>query len=96
MAQITIAGGCYVVTSKIPMADLELVRKHRPKTLTLVDEETKETLFLVTPQAVADIVEQMKKGKAFGTVDYGGGRLRFAQQGYRDGMEFDPSTKLPE
>jgi len=47
MANITIAGGCFVVTSKISMADLELVKKHRPKALKITDEETKEELFAV-------------------------------------------------
>lgn len=47
MASITIAGSCFVVTSEITMADLELVRKHRPKALKIVDEETKEDLFAV-------------------------------------------------
>ena len=47
MANITIAGSCFVVTSKVSMADLELVRKHRPKALKMVDEETKEELFAV-------------------------------------------------
>lgn len=47
MANITIAGGCFVVTSKVSMADLELVRKHRPKALKIVDDETKEELFAV-------------------------------------------------
>jgi hypothetical protein len=47
MANITIAGGCFVVTSRVPMADLELVRKHRPNALKIVDEETKEELFAV-------------------------------------------------
>lgn len=47
MATITIAGSCFVVTSDVPMADLELVKKHRPKALKIVDEETKEELFAV-------------------------------------------------
>ena len=47
MANITIAGNCFVVTSSVPMSDLELVRKHRPKALKIVDEETKEELFAV-------------------------------------------------
>lgn len=47
MATITIAGSCFVVTSEISMADLELVKKHRPKALKIVDEETKEELFAV-------------------------------------------------
>lgn len=47
MASITIAGSCFVVTSEITMADLELVKKHRPKALKIVDEETKEELFAV-------------------------------------------------
>ena len=47
MANITIAGNSYVVTSDIPAADLETVKKYRPTALTLVDEETKETYFKV-------------------------------------------------
>jgi len=47
MANITIAGGCFIVTSKIPLADWELVKKHRPKALKIVDEETKDALFAV-------------------------------------------------
>jgi hypothetical protein len=47
MATITIAGNCYVVTSEIALADLELIRKHRPKALKIVDEESKEDLFAV-------------------------------------------------
>jgi len=47
MANITIAGSCFVITSKVPMADLELVKRHRPKALKIVDEETKETLFAI-------------------------------------------------
>ena len=47
MANITIAGNCFVVTSTVSMADLELIRKHRPKALKIVDEETKEELFAI-------------------------------------------------
>lgn len=47
MAQITIAGNSYVVTSAISMEDLEKVKKYRPAALTLKDEETKETYFKV-------------------------------------------------
>jgi hypothetical protein len=47
MAKITVAGGCFVVTSEVSMEDLELVKKHRPKALKIVDEETKEELFAV-------------------------------------------------
>jgi hypothetical protein len=47
MATITIAGNCYVVTSGVSLTDLELIRKHRPKSLKIVDEETKEELFAV-------------------------------------------------
>jgi len=47
MANIKILGSSFVVTSKIAMADLELVRKHRPKALKLVDEETREELFAI-------------------------------------------------
>jgi hypothetical protein len=47
MATITIAGSCHVVTSEVTMADLELVKKHRPKALKIVDEESKEELFAV-------------------------------------------------
>jgi hypothetical protein len=47
MANITVVGNSYVVTSDIPAADLERVKKYRPSALTLVDEETKETYFRV-------------------------------------------------
>ena len=47
MANITIAGSSFVVTSKISMSDLELVRKHRPGALKIVEEETKEELFAI-------------------------------------------------
>ena len=47
MANVNIAGNSYVVTSSIPMADLETVKKYRPTALTLTDEETKETTFKV-------------------------------------------------
>ena len=47
MANIKIAGGCYVVTSTVSMADLELVEKLRPSVLTLADEQTKEPYFKV-------------------------------------------------
>ena len=45
MANVTIAGNSYVVTSGIAMADLETVKKYRPAALTLVDEESKEPYF---------------------------------------------------
>ena len=47
MANITIAGNSYVITSTVSMADLELVRKHRSKALKIVDKETQEELFAV-------------------------------------------------
>ena len=47
MATITIAGNCFVVTSSIALADLELVKKRRPRALRIVDEETKEDLFAI-------------------------------------------------
>ena len=47
MAKITIAGSSYVVTSKVSLTDWELVKKHRPKALKIVDEESKEELFAV-------------------------------------------------
>lgn len=47
MATITIAGSCYVVTSEVTMDDLALVKKHRPKALKIVDEESGEELFAV-------------------------------------------------
>jgi len=47
MANITIAGNSFVITSTVSMADLELVRKHRPKALKIVDKETQEELFAV-------------------------------------------------
>jgi hypothetical protein len=45
MAQISIAGNSFVITSSVSMADLETVKKYRPTALTIVDEESKETLF---------------------------------------------------
>ena len=47
MANITIAGNSYVITSEISMADLETVKKYRPSALALTDAETKETTFKV-------------------------------------------------
>jgi hypothetical protein len=47
MAKTTIAGNSFVITSDIPMADLEVVKKCRPSALALIDEETKETMFKV-------------------------------------------------
>ena len=47
MSKTTIAGNSYVITSDIPAADLETVKKYRPTALTLINEETKETYFRV-------------------------------------------------
>ena len=47
MANVTIAGSSYVITSGVAMEDLELVKKYRPSALTLTDEETKEPYFKV-------------------------------------------------
>jgi hypothetical protein len=47
MAQVTIAGNSYVITSSVSMADLETVKKYRPSALAITDAETKETLFKV-------------------------------------------------
>jgi len=47
MANVTIAGNSYVVTSAVSMADLETVKKYRPSALTIIDPDTKETLFKV-------------------------------------------------
>ena len=47
MANVTIAGNSYVITSGVSMADLETVKKYRPAALSLVDEETKEPFFKV-------------------------------------------------
>jgi len=47
MAQVTIAGSSYVITSAVAMADLETVKKYRPSALAITDPETKETLFRV-------------------------------------------------
>ena len=47
MAKVTIAGNSFVITSSVSMANLELVKKHRPKTLKIVDEETKEEMFAI-------------------------------------------------
>jgi hypothetical protein len=45
MANVAIAGNSFVITSSVSMADLETVKKYRPTALTIVDEESKETLF---------------------------------------------------
>jgi len=47
MAQVTIAGSSFVITSTVSMADLETVKKYRPSALAITDPETKETLFRV-------------------------------------------------
>ena len=47
MAQVTIAGSSYVITSTVSMADLETVKKYRPSALAITDKETNETLFKV-------------------------------------------------
>ena len=47
MAKITIAGSSFVVTAEVSMADLALVKKHRPNALKIFDEESKEELFAV-------------------------------------------------
>jgi hydrogenase maturation factor len=47
MANVTIAGNSFVITSSISMADLETVKKYRPTALTLAEEETKEIYFKV-------------------------------------------------
>ena len=47
MANVTIAGNSFVVTSTVSRADLETVAKYRPSALAITDAETKETLFKV-------------------------------------------------
>ena len=47
MANVTIAGNSYVITSTVSMADMEKVKKYRPSALAITDPETKETLFKV-------------------------------------------------
>jgi len=47
MANVTIAGNSFVITSAVSMADLETVRKYRPSALAITDPETQETLFRV-------------------------------------------------
>ena len=47
MANVTIAGNSFVITSAVSMADLETVKKYRPSALAITDPETKETLFKV-------------------------------------------------
>jgi len=47
MANITIAGNSYVITSEVSMANLETVKKYRPSALALTDPESKETTFKV-------------------------------------------------
>ena len=47
MAQVTIAGSSFVITSAVAMADLVMVRKYRPIALAITDPETQDTLFKV-------------------------------------------------
>jgi hypothetical protein len=47
MAQVTIAGSSFVITSAVAMADLETVKKYRTSALAITDPETTETLFKV-------------------------------------------------
>jgi len=52
-------------------------------------------LVLITPQPVIDAITKMGESSAYGDVNYSAYRMQFAQQGYRDGFQFDPSDKLP-
>ena len=45
MANVTIAGNSYVITSAVSLADLEMVKKYRPSALAITDQETGESLF---------------------------------------------------
>lgn len=74
MANITIAGRCYVVTSKLSLADFELVKKHRPKALKILDEETLEELFAV--DVGSDSIS--KYGISFNSVSNDEGKLATA------------------
>jgi len=47
MANVTIAGNSFVITSEVSMADFEAVRKYRPSALAITDPETSETVFKV-------------------------------------------------
>jgi len=47
MANVTIAGNSFVITSAVSMADLETVKKYRPSALAITDPDTKEALFKV-------------------------------------------------
>jgi len=47
MANVTIAGNSYVITSTKSLEDLKTIQKYRPAALTITDPETKEVLFRV-------------------------------------------------
>lgn len=57
------------------------------------DEENREWgLVLVVPQAVDDSMKDMGKASTFGRIH--DNHISYRAKGYKDGTEFDPSTKL--
>ncbi len=63
-------------------------------------EQNKEyqeyALALTVPQVVMDAVSHMKEGGAYRKHNLEAWQMPFASQGFHDGQEFNPSTKLPE
>jgi hypothetical protein len=57
-------------------------------------EHQEYALVLVTPKQVLDAMSYMEKGGGYGKANYEGWRAQFGAMGYKDGQEFDPSTKL--
>ena len=74
MANVTIAGSSYVITSAVSLADLETVRKYHPSALTVTDPETKETLFKVGVGSIS----VSDYGISFGGVSNGAEKLATA------------------
>ena len=59
-------------------------------------ENEEQGLVLITPQPVIDAFSMIFTVSAFGKANYEGWRKQFAQMGYKDGLHFDPSTKLKQ
>lgn len=51
-------------------------------------------LALTIPKSVIDVMETMGKPFGYGEADHNDHDIKFVQEGYQDGKQFDPSTKL--
>ena len=66
--KLTITGDAYALTSTIKVSDIALLKKYNPAALTIVDKETKKTLFGV------DYIEGKPSVAPFGVTFSGEGR----------------------